>query len=124
MGTASSLAKDRHAFTITIFLIMAALVAGVVACDGVRTCQLTISSGSGGNVTTPGEGTSPYPAGTVVQLVAIPDDGYQFRTWSGDIERIANPKATSTVITMNGSYAIVANFETEPGIGPGGGPLP
>jgi hypothetical protein len=60
----------------------------------------------------------------VVQLVATPDDGYQFRSWTGDTQGVANPKATSTTITMNGDYAIVANFETEPEIGPGGGPFP
>jgi hypothetical protein len=115
--------KHRHAAVLTILLIVAALVAGATACDGARTYQLAISSGSGGNVTTPGEGTFPYPAGTVVQLLAAPDDGYQFRSWTGDITYIANPNAASTAITMNGNYAIVANFQTEGGTSPGdGGP--
>ena len=79
------------------------------------------SSGSGGNVTAPGEGTFPYPAGTMVPLVATPDNGYQFRSWSGDIEHIADPNAASTTITMNANYAIVANFSSGGGGGGGGG---
>ena len=123
MRIASGLVKDHHVLTVTIFLIVAVLVAGAAACDGNRTYQLTVSSGSGGNVTIPGEGTFPYPAGTVVPLVATPDDGYQFGSWTGDIQHIPNSNATSTTITMNGNYAIVANFGTEGGAGPGdGGP--
>jgi len=57
-------------------------------------------------------------AAAIVQLVATPDDGYQFGSWSGDIATIANPSAPSTSITMNGNYAILANFETEGGAGP------
>jgi hypothetical protein len=101
-----------------MFLIVAALVVGITACDGPDTYQLTISSTSGGNVTTPGEGTFPYGAGMVVQLVATPDDGYQFRFWTGNIEHISNPNAASTTITMNGNYSITANFEIEGDGGP------
>jgi hypothetical protein len=111
--------KHHHVAGVGILLIVAALVVGIIACDGARTYQLAISSGSGGNVTTPGEGTFLYPAGTVVPVVATPDEGYQFHSWSGDIQHIANPNAASTTITMNGNCAIVANFETEGGTGPG-----
>ena len=113
--------KGHHALTVSIFLIVAVLVIGATACDGDHTYQLTVSSGSGGNVTSPGEGTFPYQAGAVVPLVATPDDGYQFRSWSGDIEHIAGPNAASTTITMNANYAIVANFGTENETGPGNG---
>ena len=123
MRIASSLAKDHHVLAPTIFLIVAALVFGAIACDGARTYQLSISGGSGGNVTAPGEGTFRYSSGTEVPLVATPDDGYQFRSWTGDIANIANPSAASTTITMNGNYAILANFETEGGTGPSGGPF-
>ena len=88
---------------------------------GLVRINLTVSSASGGNVTTPGEGTFTYPAGTAAPLVAAPDDGYQFGSWTGDIEHIANPNAASTTITMNGNCAIVANFEAEGGTGPGNG---
>ena len=73
--------------------------------------DLTISSTSGGTVTTPGEGTFTYDAGTVVDLVATPASGYQFVNWTGDVDTIADVNAASTSITMNGDYEITANFE-------------
>ncbi|MDW7670767.1 MAG: S8 family serine peptidase [Bacillota bacterium] len=73
--------------------------------------SLTISSTTGGSVTTPGEGNFTYSDGTVVNLVAVADSGYQFVNWTGDTGSIANVNAASTTITMNGSYSITANFE-------------
>jgi DUF971 family protein len=76
--------------------------------------QLTISSTSGGSVTTPGIGTFTYAAGTVVNLVANPSAGYQFVNWTGNVATVANPNAASTTITMNGNYSVTANFATLP----------
>ena len=123
MRTPFPLRKDRRAAATGILLIVAVLLVGAAACDGAsaRTYQLAISSASGGSVTTPGAGTFVYDAGTVVPLVAAPDDGYQFRSWTGDIPNIADPNAASTTITMNGNYAILANFEMEGETGPGDG---
>lgn len=118
MRIGSDLVKHRPRLAVAVVLIVAVLLAGAAACDGARTYQLTSSSTPGGNVTTPGEGTFPYPAGTAVQLVATPNDGYRFLSWTGDIAYIANANAASTTITMNGNYAILANFEAE---GEGGG---
>jgi hypothetical protein len=112
MRIASNPGKHLRAATASILLIVAAFIVGVAACDG-DTYQLTISSASGGSVNTPGEGIFTYDEGTVVPLVATPDDGYQFLSWTGDITHIADPNATSTTITINGDYAILANFETE-----------
>ena len=71
---------------------------------------LTISSASGGNVTTPGEGNFTYDDGTVVDLVATPDSGYQFVSWTGNVSTIGNVNAASTTITISGNYSITANF--------------
>jgi hypothetical protein len=120
MRIASSSTKHHYSAAIGIFLIVAALMVGMTACDG-DTYELTISSASGGSVNTPGEGVFTYDEGTVVPLVATPDDGYQFLSWTGDMAHIADPSATSTTITMNGDYAILANFETDGGGEPGGG---
>jgi hypothetical protein len=73
--------------------------------------SLTISSTTGGSVTTPGEGTFARNAGTVVSLVASPVGGYQFVNWTGDVATIADLNAASTSITVNGEYSIMANFE-------------
>jgi hypothetical protein len=72
--------------------------------------QLTISSTTGGSVTTPGEGTFWYPLGAEVDLVAEAVSGYNFTNWSGDVSTIADVYAASTTITMDSSYSIIANF--------------
>jgi len=72
--------------------------------------DLTISSTEGGSVTEPGEGVFTYDDGIVVDLVAIPDAGYRFVEWTGDVGTIADVYAANTTITMNGDYAITANF--------------
>jgi len=72
---------------------------------------LTISSTAGGSVTSPGEGNSAYEAGTMVNLVASPDDGYEFVDWTGD--GITNPDSATTTVTMNGDYSIKASFDFE-----------
>jgi uncharacterized repeat protein (TIGR02543 family) len=97
-----------------IFLIMVALVTGIVGCgggDGLVEYDLTIASTAGGSVTTPGEETFRYEGGTVVNLVATPDAGYRFVNWTGNVGTIANVNAASTTITMNGDYSITANFK-------------
>jgi len=94
---------------IGIFLIVVALIAGMVGCGGPR-YDLTIDSTVGGSVTTPGEGTFTYDAGIVVNLNATPDAGYQFTVWTGGVGSIATANAPATTITMNRNYAITANF--------------
>jgi len=73
--------------------------------------NIAVTSTVGGEVTTPGEGTFTYTGGTVVNLVATPDAGYRFDDWTGDAGTVANVKAATTIITINGDYAITANFE-------------
>jgi len=81
--------------------------------------DLTISSTVGGSVTTPGEGTSNYDEGTVVNLVATPDAYYHFVNWTGDVGTIADVDAAATTITMNGDYSITANFGVNPMVAAG-----
>lgn len=125
MRTVFLLKERRFTAAAGILLIVTALVIGGAACDGdgngTGTYQLAVSTGSGGSVITPGAGTFAYDAGMVVQLAAAADDGYHFGSWTGDIANVADPNAASTTITMNGDYAIVANFEIESGTEPDGG---
>ena len=72
---------------------------------------LTISSTGGGSVTSPGEGTYAYEAGTVVNLVASPDDGFEFVNWTGD--GITHRDSATTTVTMNGDYSIKTSFDFE-----------
>jgi len=72
--------------------------------------DLTISITGCGSVTSPGEGTFTYDAGTVVNLVATPDYSYRFVNWTGNVDTIVDVNAPITTITMNGDYTITANF--------------
>ena len=72
--------------------------------------DLIIASTAGGSVTTPGEGTFTYDEGTVVNLMAGAEEGYQFVNWSGDVGTIAAVNNATTTITMSGNYSITANF--------------
>jgi hypothetical protein len=74
--------------------------------------SLTTSSTPGGSVTKPGEGISIHFAGTKVTLVAEPDEGYRFVNWTGDVDTIADVNSAETTMTMDGSYSIIANFES------------
>jgi len=102
-----------------VFLIMAALIAGMAGCDGGgggNYCYLTIASTYGGSVITPGEGYFYYAANTTVELVAVPNEHYHFVNWTGNVSDIADVNAAATNITMNHSfYFISANFELDPG---------
>jgi hypothetical protein len=72
--------------------------------------DLTIASTEGGSVTEPGEDTFTYDEGTVVDLVATPDEGCRFVEWTGDVGTIEDVYAAETTITMDGNYSIIANF--------------
>jgi PKD repeat protein len=86
-------------------------------------CNLTISTTAGGSVTTPGVGVFTYAKGTVVNLVATPNAGYQFDQWTGDMGTIPDVKAATTTITMNANHSITATFKKTilPSPSPSGG---
>jgi uncharacterized repeat protein (TIGR02543 family) len=104
----------RYGFVarVATFLVAAALVVGMAGCTGtvVVKYDLTIASTGGGHVTSPGEGTFSYNEGTVVNLVAEAEQGYQFINWTGDVGTIGNVNAPETIITTNDDYDITANF--------------
>ena len=102
-----------------VFLISLAVVLavslGLIGCggEGVPKYYLTTSSTEGGSVAKPGEGTFTYDEGDVVNLEADADEGYQFISWTGDVDDVADVEGATTTITMNGSYEIKAAFEEE-----------
>jgi uncharacterized repeat protein (TIGR02543 family) len=81
--------------------------------------SLTIFSTAGGSVTIPGEGTFNYGVGAFAALVATADAGYRFVNWTGDVDMVGDVNAVTTTITMNGDYAIAANFEVIPMVAAG-----
>ncbi|UCD21508.1 MAG: hypothetical protein JSW22_05495 [Chloroflexota bacterium] len=71
---------------------------------------LTTTSTDGGSVTTPGEASTPYDEGTVVDLVAEAEDCYEFVEWTGDVDTIADVDSASTNITMDADKSVIASF--------------
>ncbi len=97
--------------------IMPAVNVTVTANFALVEYTLTIDSTEGGEVTVPGEGAFPYPAGEVVDLVAVADDHYQFVEWTGDIDEIDDPVSSETTLTMPGAdVAVTASFQVDPSV--------
>jgi PKD repeat protein len=71
---------------------------------------LTVNTVGQGSVTLNPPG-GVYDEGTVVTLTAVPDTGWQFDNWSGDLGGSANP----TTITMNSHKTVTANFSESGG---------
>jgi Divergent InlB B-repeat domain len=80
-------------------------------CKPLQLCffeSLTISvSPAAGGTTTPSPGTSVQCLDTVISLVAIPNPGYAFTGWSGNVSFPAN---ASTVLVMAEPQNVTANF--------------
>ena len=55
----------------------------------------------------------------MVNLLAEPEEGYQFVNWTDNVGTIANVNAASTTITINDSYSIRANFSEDSSSPPG-----
>jgi len=75
--------------------------------DAVQNYRLVILSSDGGSVIEPGQGVFFYPAGTVVDLIAIPDAGCEFDSWTGNVSSTNLPLTT---ITMNKLEVVRVNF--------------
>jgi parallel beta helix pectate lyase-like protein/List-Bact-rpt repeat protein len=74
---------------------------------------LSISSTAGGSVQTPGEGIHSYNYGQVVTIIAQRSAGYRFVEWTGtavDADKVDDPTAASTTVTMEADYSLVAHF--------------
>jgi hypothetical protein len=72
-----------------------------------QTYALTIIANAGGS-TSPPVGTHEYVIGTVVQISAIPDSGWEFDSWSGNV---ADPESSVTTVIMDSDKAITANWK-------------
>lgn len=70
----------------------------------VNTFTLTVTAVNGSVAKNPNQPT--YASGSMVQLTATPNSGYNFTGWSGDATGSANP----LTVTMNANKNITANF--------------
>lgn len=62
---------------------------------------------NGNGTTTPEPGDSQRQANEVVDITAIPDEGYVFVNWTGGV---ANPNSSSTTVLMDANKTVTANF--------------
>ena len=100
---------------ISSFLVVAALITGMAGCvSSPAQYDLIILSTEGGKIATLGEGTVACNEGEVVNLVAEPEEGYQFVNWTGDVGDIADVNAATTTITVHDNCSVTANFEEVP----------
>ena len=75
---------------------------------------LTITSDSGGSVTTPGEGVFPYATGTTnIPITAAPDANYHFDGWTGTATVANAALATTTITSISANVTLHANFTRE-----------
>jgi hypothetical protein len=71
--------------------------------------MLTIVAGAGGT-TNPAAGTYEFDQGAQAFVYAVPNAGYRFSHWSGDIGD-KNPQQSPIDLLMTGDKTITANFE-------------
>jgi hypothetical protein len=89
-----SMRRRDHVARVGTFLLLVALIAGVVGCGGGvgppegGPYAVDISVTPGGRVTNPGEGVFDYDEGTIVDLSVEVDEGYTFSHWFCDVESI------------------------------------
>ena len=76
--------------------------------SGIIEYTLTISAGAGGT-TDPAPGSHNYSPGTPVEVDALPNPGYTFSYWSGDVPS-GHENDNPVTITMDSHKDITANF--------------
>jgi hypothetical protein len=65
---------------------------------------------SSGGTVSPASGVHLCDEGEVVPISAVPNTGYHFVNWTGDMDTVDDVDAASTTITMDDDYSITANF--------------
>ena len=96
-----------------IFLIVITLIVGMVGCScGSLGYDLTmaVDPDAGGTATDDTKG-SPYAEGTIVNIKAEANTGYQFVSWTAPAGTFGNANAASTIFAMPGAdVTVTANF--------------
>jgi hypothetical protein len=69
---------------------------------------LTIYSSQGGF--TDHEGSREYTYGSTVRITAVPEKGWWFSGWTGDVE---DPYSAEIILTMDSDRSITANFSKD-----------
>jgi hypothetical protein len=110
---------NRYLAGISIFLITAALIAGMAGCDGAsvyRHSLIMAVAPSGGGMATDLTNASPYYAGTLVTIKAEANEGYLFAEWEATAGTFANANFAETTFTIPAqNVTVTANFALLPG---------
>jgi len=88
--------------TIAIVALLGIVLVSTIACKAEYSLHVSVYGGQG--AVTPSSGT--YTAGTSVTIAAIPDSGWEFERWEGDISGDGNP----STIQMDSDRIIEAYF--------------
>jgi len=103
---------------VKLFLIVIALIAGVVGCEGKDEFEydLTVAVNPAATGTATDEtGTSPYTEGTAINIKAVAADCYRFVSWTAPDGTLGNATAVETTFTMPArDVTVTANFELVP----------
>jgi len=95
-----------------LLILAVSLTITMASCDmgeTVESYDLTIEVDGEGD-TEPGPDTHEYDEGTTVELEAIPDEGWEFDSWEGNVQ---NSDAAETTILMESNETVTAVFEEE-----------
>ncbi len=76
--------------------------------EGLKKCELNISSIDGGEIIEPEKRTSKHKKGSYVDLEINTNENYSFIKWSGDNETIENIESNQTTIMMGDDHNISA----------------
>jgi hypothetical protein len=114
MKTILGLMKHLYLKRVGILFIAAALIFGVVGCNGVTPTKYDLTMGvapAGGGTATDETNESPYAEDAAVSIKAIPAAGYQFVNWSAPAGTFADANAATTTFTMPAQdVTVTANF--------------
>ncbi len=80
-------------------------IVSVGSVDKERFTISTTVTGTGGKIVRAPD-QDDYPAGSEVELIAVPDVGYEFECWGGEVNSIQNP----LTVTINSQLNITASF--------------
>jgi len=83
-----------------------------VMVDVLARYDLDIDAGEGGT-TEPEPGIYTYQEGEEVKIEAVPDTGWIFDGWTGDVDTIEDPRSMETFITIDADHTISAAFLRE-----------
>jgi len=105
--------KHHRLKRVSIFLIVIALVAGIVGCASTPTeYELTMAENpTAGGTATDQTNTSPYAKGAQVNIKAEAAPGYKFANWSAPAGKFDDENLAETTFTMPAqNVTVTANF--------------